>query len=271
MLSDAAVPMAKCGVPSGPRIVLAAVVLHTPPGDNRAHDAAGAMTRSACCGFIGCVAGQISRPISPGIVLASVGVHVTSEVVAAPYVAAATGLDTEPAGQRLAAVQLLDAGQAAIEQFPLQAGDESPARLPNVPAGQSEQKAAPATANVPGAQKIQMPPLLGSGHEPAAQITGDGSADGGASVADDEGDNERLAGVADAVGESERVIDGEGVMVDVGDNVGVIDAVPVCEAEGDGIGSATDRLKMRLTSSVDSARAYTRSSSRLPTKAQPEE
>ena len=66
--------------------------------------------------------------------------------------------------QDSAAGVVLPAAQSA--QAPEQAALARPARLPKVPAGQSEHAAAPAGAKVPGAQGTQLPPAPGA--EPAA-------------------------------------------------------------------------------------------------------
>ena len=62
MWSAAAVPTTNRVTPSEPTIWLADAVVHTPPGLSCAHMAAGAITRSTCCGLAGCAAGQIWRP-----------------------------------------------------------------------------------------------------------------------------------------------------------------------------------------------------------------
>ena len=108
--------------------------------------------------------------------VASAAEHVMGDEVIAARV---EGGVSDPAGQSVAAVQLLEPlGHAAVEQFPEQEGVDSPARSPYEPAGHSEQNAAPATANVPGEQKTQMPLLPGRGHDPAAHGTREGDAEG---------------------------------------------------------------------------------------------
>ena len=211
------------------------------------HSAIGATARSAPCGFCGCAAGHNCRPSDGGAARPPVETQDKAEETC-------TGGYAEPAGH--------------VGHGPEQADELSPAELPKVPAGQREQNAAPLTAKVPGEQKMQIPPLLGRGHEPALHTNGDGEVVGdndGVDDIDGVGDGE-----GDGVGEGETgVTEGEGVTDAESESEGVTEGV----AEGVdvvvGVGSADDRWKVWFTSDGDNARENTRSSSRAPVKAQP--
>ena len=87
---------------------------------------AGAMTRSTCCGFAGCAAGQMRILRDDGTARAPLAAHERDDEV----------------------VVVLPAAQPA--QAPEHEADVSPAEAPNVPLGQSEQVAEPASEYVPG-------------------------------------------------------------------------------------------------------------------------
>ena len=93
------------------------------------HCASGAITRSTDCGLVGLAAGQTSIPSAEGMARPPLAVQDDS----------AGGGVAVPAGQA-----------AAGAQAPEQAEEFRPAREPNVPAGQGEQTAAPASEKVPG-------------------------------------------------------------------------------------------------------------------------
>lgn len=108
----------------------------------------GAMMRSRCKELAGCAAGHRSRPSEAGAARAP---------EEAQDIAFASGGKTEPA--------------AHASQTPEQVEFMRPALPPKVPAGQSEQEAAPAVAKVPGAQGAHTPAPLGTepaGHNCAA-------------------------------------------------------------------------------------------------------
>jgi hypothetical protein len=120
MWKAAAVPTTKRVTVSAPTIEAAAA--HSLALVSCAHCAAGAITRSTCCGFDGCAAGQICSPYDEGTARVSAVLQETE--------------DEDAAGRVLPAVQ--------VAQVPEQADEVRPAWSPKVPAGHNEQTAAPA-------------------------------------------------------------------------------------------------------------------------------
>jgi hypothetical protein len=125
MWKAAAVPTTKRVIPSEPVIWFTASVVQTPPGLICAHIVAGAITRSTRCGFAGCAAGQIWRPYEEGTARELAVLHVMDEIAVL-----SADEDVLPAVQD--------------EQVPEHTLLVRPAWSPKVPAGQSEQAAAPA-------------------------------------------------------------------------------------------------------------------------------
>ena len=121
MWKAAAVPTTKRVTPSVPTIDAAAAQALALVSCT--HGADGAITRSTCCGFCGCAAGQICRPKLAGTARESAVLHETEEEAAAGRVL--------PAGH--------------VAHVPEQEEVVRPARSPKVPAGQREQAAAPAS------------------------------------------------------------------------------------------------------------------------------
>ena len=116
----AAVPTTKRVTPSAPTIEAAAE--QAPALVSCAHCAAGAITRSTCCGLEGCAAGQICSPYDDGTARVSAVLQETDAEAAA--------------GRVLPAVQVV--------QVPEQADEFRPAWSPKVPAGHNVHEDAPA-------------------------------------------------------------------------------------------------------------------------------